>query len=123
VKEAFENRFQVHESGKIIVLSQYCPWASHLYDLEQQNNVSDLPLYVLFEDSSKQWRIQAIAVEPGSFATRKGLPEPWRGIRDEQLSALTQVPDCVFVHASGFIGGAKTRDSILLLAKKALAFE
>jgi uncharacterized UPF0160 family protein len=60
-----------------------------------------------------------------SFLNRLSLPEPWRGIRDEQvclcpsgrptalisrqLSALSGIPDCIFVHTSGFIGGNKTK--------------
>jgi uncharacterized UPF0160 family protein len=125
VEEAFKNRSSVHPSGRIILLSQYCPWSNHLFDLEQEHQLTkeQLPLYVLYEDSSKSWRIQAVAVEPGSFANRKPLPEPWRGVRDNALSELTQVPDCIFVHASGFIGGAKSKDSILKLASLALAFE
>jgi uncharacterized UPF0160 family protein len=125
VEEAFRSRSSVHSSGRILMLSQYCPWSSHLYDLEQEHQLSDteLPLYVLYEDSSKSWRIQAVAMEPGSFANRKPLPEPWRGVRDHALSELTQVPDCIFVHASGFIGGAKSKESILKLAALALAFE
>lgn len=29
----------------------------------------------------------------------------WRGYRDDALSEITRVPDCIFVHAGGFIGG------------------
>jgi uncharacterized UPF0160 family protein len=124
VKDAFEKRFEIHSSGKIVLLSQYCPFASHLLDLEQENRLKkeELPFYVLFEDTSKAWRIQAVSLEPGSFANRKPLPEPWRGVRDDALSQLTQVPGCIFVHASGFIGGAKTKESVLQLAIKALEF-
>lgn len=42
------------------------------------------------------------------------------GIRDEELSELTGVPGCIFVHAAGFIGGANTKDAVLQLAKLSL---
>lgn len=29
----------------------------------------------------------------------------WRGVRDEELSKITGVPGCIFVHAAGFTGG------------------
>jgi hypothetical protein len=29
----------------------------------------------------------------------------WRGIRDTELSKVSGIPGCIFVHASGFIGG------------------
>ncbi|KAJ2997261.1 hypothetical protein HDV02_005723 [Globomyces sp. JEL0801] len=92
VVEALESRFKVHESGKILILPRYCPWQSHLFELEELKGLkeSELPLYVLYEDSSKAWRIQAVAESPGSFASRKALPEPWRGVRDDALSTLTK---------------------------------
>lgn len=69
-----------------------------------------------------------------SSYSRKPLPEAWRvrsrphscnnltdsqGIRDDQLSELTGIPDCVFVHASGFIGGNKTKEGAMAMAIKA----
>jgi hypothetical protein len=62
---------------------------------------------VLYPDESAKWRIQAVPRSPDSFESRKALPEPWRGLRDEELSAKTGVPGCIFIHASGFIGGAR----------------
>lgn len=79
-----------------------------------------MPLYVLFQDSSGPWRIRAISKEPGSFQNRKPLPEKWRGVRDEQLSDLINVPGCIFVHASGFIGGATSKEAVLKMAILAL---
>jgi urease accessory protein len=52
--------------------------------------------------------------------SRKALPEPWRGVRDQALSDLTGVEGCIFVHASGFIGGAQTQEGSRTLAKMAL---
>ena len=122
VEAAFKSRFEIHESGKILVLSQFCPWGSHLEDLEQeaQLNSDQLIFYVVFCDSGGSWRVRAVSVNSGSFESRKSLPEPWRGVRDEELSKLTGVEGCVFAHASGFIGGAKTREGALQMAKLAL---
>ena len=124
VENSFSKRFDVHPSGKIIFLPNYCPWESHLFDLEKENSIEkdQLPLYVLFEDSFKTFRVKAVAIEPGSFQTRKPLPEPWRGVRDEELSKLTGVDGCIFVHAAGFIGGAKSKEAVLRLATIALQF-
>ncbi len=57
---------------------------------------------------------------PGSFESRKALPAAWRGLRDEQLSEVAGIPGCVFVHASGFIGGSQSYDGAVAMAKKAL---
>ncbi|KAJ3347086.1 hypothetical protein HDU91_006857 [Kappamyces sp. JEL0680] len=124
VADALRNRFAVHGSGKIVLLPQYCPFKSHLFDLEEEEGIAGdkQPLYVLFQDTSSAWRIQAVPVAPDSFSSRKALPEPWRGVRDDALSDLTGVPGCIFIHASGFIGGAKSQEAVLALAKLAIDF-
>lgn len=63
---------------------------------------------------------------PGSLSNpltphRLPLPEAWRGLRDEALSELAGIPGCVFVHASGFIGGNQTREGALEMARRTLA--
>lgn len=80
----------------------------HLFELERTLQIpeAEKPLYILYPDESGKWRIQAVPKSPDSFESRKALPEPWRGLRDEELSAKTGVPGCIFIHASGFIGGA-----------------
>ncbi|VDP68427.1 unnamed protein product, partial [Schistosoma curassoni] len=45
------------------------------------------------------------------------LPESWRGLRDEQLSSIVGLPDCIFVHSTGFLGVHKTRDGVLQMAR------
>jgi uncharacterized UPF0160 family protein len=80
----------------------------HLYDIEKDLQIPDdkHAIYVIYPDETGgNWRIQAVSVHPSSFESRKALPQPWRGVRDENLSKLTGISGCVFVHASGFIGG------------------
>nr|CAB3450714.1 unnamed protein product [Digitaria exilis] len=72
------------------------------------------------DERSQSWRVQAVAVAPDRFESRKALPEKWRGMRDDELSAETGIPGCVFVHMSGFIGGNKTYEGALEMARAAL---
>ncbi|RYY33359.1 hypothetical protein EON62_04310 [archaeon] len=65
-------------------------------------------------------RIQAVPEDPQSFACRKPLPAPWAGLRDQELSSVACVPDCIFIHAGRFIGGNKTYEGVLAMAEKAL---
>jgi uncharacterized UPF0160 family protein len=82
---------------------------------------SNLPFYIIYPDETGgNWRVQAVPVSPESFESRKALPEPWRGVRDEDLSHVSGIEGCIFVHASGFIGGNRTKDGALEMAKKAL---
>jgi uncharacterized UPF0160 family protein len=142
VREAYEKRFKAHDSGKILILPGGLPWSDHLYTFEDaaatnqtqsethaaSANSCQFPphvvLYVLFPESSapdSKWRIRAVSIARGSFSNRKDLPDAWKGLRDEELSEVSGVPGCVFVHAAGFIGGNKTLKGALDMAKKAIA--
>jgi len=125
IAEALEMRFKTDPSGQIIALQSYAPWKSHLPDMEAtivgQN--SALIAYVIYPDQNEMWRIQCVAEAPNSFNSRIPLPEPWRGLRDEELDQIVghQVPSgCTFVHNSGFIGGHRTREGALAMGQLSL---
>ncbi|KAJ3120131.1 hypothetical protein HK100_012935 [Physocladia obscura] len=122
VETGLTSRKSVHPSGKIIAFDQFCPWKEHLHILESEHSIpeAEVPLYIIYPDETKKWRIQAVPQSPESFVSRKALPEAWRGIRDSALSELSEIPGCIFVHASGFIGGNLTRDGALAMAIKSL---
>lgn len=124
VADAVMARKSHDESGKILVFGEtFVNWKDHLFDLEKDLSISEqeLPIYVLYMDSvNKQWRVQAVAQSQGSFASRKALPELWRGVRDDQLSKLSGIDGCVFVHATGFIGGTRSKEGALQMAQRAL---
>ena len=131
VVEAYNKRHDYHPSGAIMVLPEGGPWADHLYSIEKTAAKSkpQLPpeahqvLYVLFPESKEpdsKWRIRAVSVEGSGFDNRKHLPSAWKGVRDEELEKVSGVPGAIFVHASGFIGGNKTFDGALEMAKKAV---
>jgi uncharacterized UPF0160 family protein len=122
IEEAVEGRTSVHPSGKIIKLSTVAPWKEHLFQVEEAQGIAGETLYVLYQDSRGGWRVQCVPPSLGSFACRKALPEPWRGVRDDALSEATGIEGCIFVHASGFIGGCKTYEGALALATKSLDF-
>lgn len=120
VADAAAARFTVHPSGQVMVLEHFCPWKDHLFELEAESGSPGSILYVLYQDTGGSWRIQAVPVDPVSFDSRKKLPDAWRGVRDEALSALVGVPGAIFVHASGFIGGHATKEGALAMAIQAL---
>eukprot|EP01038_Epipyxis_sp_PR26KG_P008227 gene8227-11133_t len=120
VNVAIEQRFSVHESGSIIIFSQACPWKEHLFDLEEAKGFSGQILYALYPDMGGSWRVQAVPLAPNSFDSRKKLPSIWCGLRDEVLSEKSGIAGCIFIHASGFIGGHHNKDGALALAIAAL---
>ncbi|KXX77888.1 hypothetical protein MMYC01_205783 [Madurella mycetomatis] len=124
VAEAFAARAEHDGQGRVLVLKrQSAPWKDHLYTLEEQQPADGKVLYVLYPEKptpDAKWRIQCVPVAKDSFESRKPLPEAWRGFRDEELDRISGISGSVFVHASGFIGGNKTFEGVLAMAKKAL---
>lgn len=138
-----EARRAVHASGSIIKLEHFCPWKDHLHEIEaevaaeegepatkrsrgtEDGGADGAPLvpvlYVLYEDTSGSWRIQAVPQQPDSFVSRKPLPAAWRGVRDADLASVSGVAGATFAHASGFIGGAKTLPDVIHMAALAVA--
>jgi len=107
--------------GQAILFESYCPWSGHLADLEREQKMGPVIKYVLFKDSKgTSWRVQAVPESEGSFISRKALPASWRGLRNTELDTASGIAGCVFVHASGFIGGHTTRDGAVKMALAAL---
>ncbi|KAL9090066.1 MAG: hypothetical protein Q9159_002234 [Coniocarpon cinnabarinum] len=126
VHESFLNRKQYDSQGRILVLpwrKEGLPWHDHLYKIEEEQREAGVTLYTLFPENGEKdskWRIRAVSRSSEGFELRKPLPEGWRGVRDEELSKLAGIDGCVFVHASGFIGGNQTFEGALKMAQTAL---
>jgi len=121
VADALEKRFQVHPSGQVLEFTQGgVPWKEHLLTLEKEQDIEGQLYYVIYADQSGKWRVQCVPISSSTFQNRLSLPEAWRGVRDEELSKLSEIPGCIFVHASGFIGGNQTREGVLQMVDVAL---
>lgn len=122
VEDALDHAKEVHPSGRILVLKEFCPWKEHLLEIEVERGCAGHALYVVFADGKGgSWRVQAVPKESVGFASRR--PLPFAGLRDDALSAASGIDGGVFVHVSGFIGGMKTYEGALALAAKALEAE
>ncbi|CAF2133701.1 unnamed protein product [Rotaria magnacalcarata] len=122
LEKAITKRFETDPSGSIIALECSSPWRDHLFDIEkeQKETLGDTIKYVIYADASKSWRIQAVPLSNKSFENRLSLPKQWQGLRDDELSAKANIPGCIFIHASGFIGGNATYDGALAMARRSL---
>ena len=120
VKRAYYDRFNVDESGKIMILSESCGFEKHLKRFEEEEENEDKPrvLYVISQRNDGSYNIKAVGTGKG-FELRKALPFP--GLRDEELSTKSGIPGAIFVHKSGFLGAYKELDQAVQFAKLALA--
>lgn len=106
---------------KILVLPTSCPWKDHLFNTAGTEDI----LYLIYpEGANASWRIQACPESPDSFVSRLPLPEAWRGLRDADLDAVLKddgvEAGAIFIHRSGFIGGHKTKEGALAMARLAV---
>lgn len=121
VLNAITNREEVDPSKEIMELKTgACPWKDHLLALEEQLSITPSLKFVIYTDMNGMWRVQCVPVCIGSFENRVSLKKEWQGLRDKELSELSGIPDCIFVHANGFIGGNKTRNGVIEMARKSL---
>ncbi|KAF5400556.1 Metal-dependent protein hydrolase [Paragonimus heterotremus] len=136
VARAMANRNLVDSSQAIIVLEQSCPWKCHLFDLERQERADVvvypqplrlltyrpepkfLPrvLFVVLPCEDGNWAVQAVSSE--NFENRLPFPASWCALRDAELSEVTGIPGCIFVHSAGHFGLNKTREGALEMARQ-----
>ncbi|KAK9291938.1 hypothetical protein L1049_019890 [Liquidambar formosana] len=123
VMECLAARGDIDSSGEIMVLTRSCPWKLHIFELEEEMKINPSIKYVIYQDDrSNKWRVQAVAVSPDKFESRKPLPSLWRGLNGEELSKVVGISGCVFVHMSGFIGGNKSYEGALAMARASLKY-
>jgi uncharacterized UPF0160 family protein len=103
--------------GPVLVLDQYEPKA-----LDYLAQYAPGVLYCVYPGpGGKQWMVQQVPKELGSFVGRKPLPAAWAGLRDVAFQAATGVSDGVFCHPGRFIAGALSKVGATRLADKAVA--
>ena len=121
VEAALLNRKNVDSCEQILCFERGgMPWKQHLYELEREHQVTSKILFVLYPDQSGMWRVQAVTVEGTAFKNRLSLPEAWRGLRNEELTSVSKIEGCCFCHNAGFIGGNKTMEGALKMAKETI---
>jgi len=105
------------QDSRVIVLDQKLPWEKAVYE----GGLNDL-LFVIYPNEDRTaWYCRTVPPEPGSFGQRLSLPEVWRGLQDKAFSEAAGIDDGVFCHPSGFIGGARSKESAIRLAERAIA--
>ncbi|KAK7317101.1 hypothetical protein RJT34_01052 [Clitoria ternatea] len=121
VMECLAARETVDSSGEIMKLNLSCPWKLHIHELEEEMKINPSVKYVLYpDDRSENWRLQSVAISAARFESRKPLPYLWKGLENDTLSEVAGIPGCTFVHMSGFIGGNRSCDGALAMARASL---
>ncbi|MGL5314978.1 MAG: MYG1 family protein [Peptostreptococcaceae bacterium] len=114
VKEQLEK--QNIEESHILVLEKSVPWKDTVLELDVREDV----LFVVYQDVTGSWCTQTVPKEANSFVARKNLPKSWGGKRDEELSQLTGIKECIFCHPALFICGNQTKEGAIAMAEIAV---
>jgi uncharacterized UPF0160 family protein len=71
-------------------------------------------MFYVSPEGADDWRVlcaaHPAATEYSPFSSWELIPEKFRGLRGDQLSAVSGIPGGIFCHAAGFIAGFKTRE-------------
>lgn len=119
-------RQEFDPSGQMVHLEgDLVGWKSALFDLEEELGIVGQIKYVIYTDGSEsqKWRATAMPINLKSFECRVPLKEEWRGKRDEELQEASGISDALFVHMSGFTGGASSLKSIKDMVRKTLGLD
>ncbi|GKT34361.1 Metal-dependent protein hydrolase like protein [Aduncisulcus paluster] len=130
-KKAFEKRYEVHSSGKIMDMNYkgYCD--KDILVILEDNAIADakkdgkpIParvLYFLYGRDEAHTRVRAVGVRNHPFRCRAPFPEAWRAkTSDKEYEHAIGVKGVTFIHKTGFLAATVDHESGMALAIKAL---
>lgn len=106
--------------GPILVIDQFIGgWLEEVVRSEEPKAMN--LLFAVFPATNGDWNIQAIPpTKEDMMGQRKPFPDPWRGLKDEELVEVSGVKTAIFCHKAGFFAVAKTKEDAIRLAEKAV---
>jgi uncharacterized UPF0160 family protein len=102
---------------RVIVLDRKLPWEKAVFE----GGLNDLLFVIYPNEDLTSWYCRTVPPAPNSFGQRLSLPEAWRGLQEAEFSRAAGITNGVFCHPSGFICGARSQESAIKLAEKAIA--
>lgn len=88
---------------------------------EVVSRFKNIKVVVAPESDTDTWSAECAKDDPKNFESdRVTFPENWWGLRSEELVEASGIHDAVFCHRNGFFAVAKSKESAILMAKKAL---
>jgi uncharacterized UPF0160 family protein len=121
-REMVRKAILANHGSNLLILDSYCPWKSHIHELEEELKVEVPFAWVLFPGDDN-WKIFQVPVVKGSRDGRASFPEPWGGLRQEELCEVSGIDEAIFVHPGLFCGGAVSQKAAESMAKAALEVE
>lgn len=107
---------EVLEGGRLLFLRNGAlPWSQVV-----RKEMPKVLFVISYSPGEDRHMLHTVPLSTENFDARADLPEPWGGLRDAELAAVTGVPDAGFCHNGLFIASAKSYQGILAMARLAL---
>lgn len=105
----------IYDGGKILIMHTKLPWTQAvLSHLDTFKNC----ILAVYPDRKRGWRVQSLPLSKASrFANRCSAPLAWRGLDSQALDKVSGLTGTIFVHKTGFTGGALTFETNLEMAR------
>lgn len=109
--------------GPILVMDRFVGgWLEAVLELSDSNPKAANLLYAVFPTPSGEWGVKAVPPDADRLQEqRKPFPEGWRGLKNADLIKNSGVESAIFCHKAGFFATAKTKDSAVELARRAVS--
>lgn len=107
---------------EVLVMDSFCPWKGSFHALEAQYAPGQKFKFAIYpaDEAQSSWKIYQIPVAKGSFEGRADLPEPWGGLREDELRKISGIADARFVHPNLFCGAADSFEGAMAMVQVAL---
>lgn len=110
----------INNSREYIVLDRCIPWKEKLLELDPTHKIK----FVIYGvNDGAEYRGQGVPLSLTDQTCVLYYPEAWRAKRNEELSEISGIPNCVFCHVSGFLCINKSLQGMIAMTKKVLSQE
>lgn len=113
-EQDFFSQWQQSPDKRFVVLDVHCSAG------DMAEKMPEL-LYYVYQAPNKNWHVQAMTKDKGTFDTKKPLPVGWAGLKDSEFADYTGVADAIFCHNNLHLCGAGSKEGALKLLELALA--
>lgn len=106
---------EIYDGSELLIMHEPLPWSAAVRSHFDKFKNCCLAIY---PDRKRGWRIQSLPRSLSErFKNKITAPANWCGLNFEELDKATGLKDTIFVHRSGFTGGALSYETNLKMAK------
>ena len=113
-EEKVQEEFIKQGQPEILILDKAIEWEKAVAKIKK------IKWVVKPDRDNNNWKIKSARDNLESYTDRSFFPESWRGLRDKELQDVSGIKDAIFCHRGGFVAIAKTKESAIEMANKAL---